>query len=535
MLGYFSPLLLVGGIIITVAIYYRQRSKPALPDLPWLNTRDGELFTRLRARFRSTIDYKDAIYQAYEQYSKNDQSCILPDINGAEIILPISAMSWFISQSDTVLSVDEMHRDTLQFDHTFVHPFIVENPLHHETVRTDLTRQLGSLTGPIMDELSASFDEYWGTDTENWRELCVFDSAMQIVARTSNRALIGLPWCRNQTLLDHAKGFATAIAVSAALLKQMPALLRPILSPLVTLPNKRHTRGFARILRPEIERRQRLLDQTTDNEKMIGEKEPNDFLQWCIRRARESGITVENDPDIIAERTLAVNFAAIHTSTMSITNAVFDLVASDPSLRYLEILRNEAASVVASDNGIWTKQGIARMLKIDSALRESSRMGSFVGALARVVVSPNGTTAPNGTFCPYGSMISVPTTPVQNDPTLYPSPGTYQPFRFSSQREAHHLEGNDSQDEGKVTNTEEYIKKANLSFVSTSASYHPFGHGRHACPGRFFAANELKMLLAYMVLNYDFEMQPSRPNNVWMGRTHLPPMKATIKVRRRAL
>nr|KAK5446087.1 hypothetical protein LTR18_004006 [Exophiala xenobiotica] len=198
---------------------------------------------------------------------------------------------------------------------------------------------------------------------------------------------------------------------------------------------------------------------------------------------------------------------------MSITNAVFDLVASDPSLRYLEILRNEAASVVASDNGIWTKQGIARMLKIDSALRESSRMGSFVGALARVVVSPNGTTAPNGTFCPYGSMISVPTTPVQNDPMLYPSPGTYQPFRFSSQREAHHLEGNDSQDESKVTNTEEYIKKANLSFVSTSASYHPFGHGRHACPGRFFAANELKMLLAYMVLNYDFDMQPSRPNN----------------------
>lgn len=33
-----------------------------------------------------------------------------------------------------------------------------------------------------------------------------------------------------------------------------------------------------------------------------------------------------------------------------------------------------------------------------------------------------------------------------------------------------------------------------------------FGFGRHACPGRFFAANEIKLILARMLLDYDIKM-----------------------------
>ncbi len=34
----------------------------------------------------------------------------------------------------------------------------------------------------------------------------------------------------------------------------------------------------------------------------------------------------------------------------------------------------------------------------------------------------------------------------------------------------------------------------------------PFGFGRHACPGRFFAANEIKLVLAQLLLNYDMKL-----------------------------
>ncbi|KAJ7049857.1 hypothetical protein C8F01DRAFT_1264742 [Mycena amicta] len=43
--------------------------------------------------------------------------------------------------------------------------------------------------------------------------------------------------------------------------------------------------------------------------------------------------------------------------------------------------------------------------------------------------------------------------------------------------------------------------------ISTAPDYLPFGTGKHACPGRFFAATELKMMLAHFVVNYDLEAE----------------------------
>jgi cytochrome P450 len=43
-------------------------------------------------------------------------------------------------------------------------------------------------------------------------------------------------------------------------------------------------------------------------------------------------------------------------------------------------------------------------------------------------------------------------------------------------------------------------------FVTTSPDHIGFGHGVHSCPGRFFAANEIKITLIFMVLRYDWKI-----------------------------
>jgi cytochrome P450 len=43
-----------------------------------------------------------------------------------------------------------------------------------------------------------------------------------------------------------------------------------------------------------------------------------------------------------------------------------------------------------------------------------------------------------------------------------------------------------------------------LQYAMTDRNHMHFGHGRFACPGRFFAANEIKMLLGELLLDYDF-------------------------------
>ena len=54
-------------------------------------------------------------------------------------------------------------------------------------------------------------------------------------------------------------------------------------------------------------------------------------------------------------------------------------------------------------------------------------------------------------------------------------------------------------------------------------------------PGRFFAANELKAMMAYTVLNYDVKMQDDSgiPEPVWYSVKVMPNREAQVMFRRR--
>lgn len=56
-------------------------------------------------------------------------------------------------------------------------------------------------------------------------------------------------------------------------------------------------------------------------------------------------------------------------------------------------------------------------------------------------------------------------------------------------------------------------------------------------PGRFFVANEMKLMMAHLILEYDFktEKEGVRPLNVAAGFTVLPDREATILFRRRTI
>lgn len=42
--------------------------------------------------------------------------------------------------------------------------------------------------------------------------------------------------------------------------------------------------------------------------------------------------------------------------------------------------------------------------------------------------------------------------------------------------------------------------------VGTAADFPAFGYGHHACPGRFFAAHEVKMVMCHLLLKYDWKV-----------------------------
>ncbi|KAJ7252482.1 cytochrome P450, partial [Mycena rebaudengoi] len=81
--------------------------------------------------------------------------------------------------------------------------------------------------------------------------------------------------------------------------------------------------------------------------------------------------------------------------------------------------------------------------------------------------------------------------PAHYDPANFDDPTHFYGFRFAKMRER---------------SKHESIKEVfQHSMVSTATDHLVFGHGNHACPGRFFAAAELKAMLVHLVLNYDIK------------------------------
>ncbi|EXJ93891.1 hypothetical protein A1O1_02284 [Capronia coronata CBS 617.96] len=507
--------------------------------------------------------------------------------------------------------------------------------VHFDVVKSELTRQVFNVTPEVCDELCAAVDEIWGTDTQALKEVTLFESITKIIARTSNRVFVGLPFCRDEAYIHNAVGFAEDIALSATLLRLFPGTIRPLVAPIITYPNRRHARAYTKILTPEIVRRQDLqrgketdivavsdvekttttpLSQTGGQVADRAAAQKNDFLQWLLtrsltkstskRKAHSASLSPdETDPAIICARLLHTNFAAVHTTSFIGTNVILDILSAPLDEGVVDKLRAEAIQTMDTESTsnpnvkdpsnvtkMWSRSSLTKMHYLDSALRESSRRASIIGVgINHKVISPGGVTTPDGTHLPEGSMVAVHSWGLHNDENLYSRAGTYKPFRFVELKEnigrrsgeedageggnGSERKSNDCIKNTKTVNTDHeedqvaerekekdaarvYLDQAHLQFIATSPTYLGFGHGRHACPGRFFAANELKLLIAYLVMRYDIQMVTEgkdvgregsddwignangrgvRPECYWAGPNHVPPMGAKVRVRRRVI
>lgn len=157
------------------------------------------------------------------------------------------------------------------------------------------------------------------------------------------------------------------------------------------------------------------------------------------------------------------------------------------------------------------------------------RLSSFAtrGVTRKIIAKDGLRNESEGWTAPFGAFVSVDQHNRHHDETIYPNPDVYDAFRFSRPREKYEAEHSDSKD------SEEYLKMRSLSMTTTGENFVSFGHGRHACPGRFLVQHELKMMLAYLTMNYEIPYLAARPPNQLLGTSIIPPSKATLKVRRR--
>jgi len=268
------------------------------------------------------------------------------------------------------------------------------------------------------------------------------------------------------------------------------------------LSNKRK---WLKILTPIIEERKKLIQE--------GVEERMDVLSWLIDEAKGSEIASEN----LAFRVLLINHGAFSTTTLIIVHILYHLASE---LHYLPPLRQEIEEAIAEEG--WTKNAMDRMHKLDSFIKETMRMRTIsTGLVGHKALQDH--TFNDGTFIPRGTVLVAPASAVHYDEANYSNAHEFQGFRFIDQKG-------------------DADESSRRSFVSLTSEYFPFGHGNHACPGRFFAASSMKLVLSHLLINYDFMLEKGanagggkRPEDFFIGGIRIPNQQARLLFRKRQI
>nr|BAD94562.1 cytochrome P450 [Phanerodontia chrysosporium]BAL05132.1 cytochrome P450 [Phanerodontia chrysosporium] len=378
---------------------------------------------------------------------------------------------------------------------------VIDDPFHVPIIRTHLTKNLAPMFSDVFDEVSIAFQELIPACDGEWVPVHAIKVARSVVARTSNRIFAGLPICRHPEYLNLVINFTVDVAKGRYALLLFPPALKGIAAKILTNIDGRINEGL-KYLGPLIEQRMALAEKFGDD----SSEKPDDMLQWIIDEVRARNQSVFE----VVRTVLLVNFAAIHTSSSSFTHALYHLAANP---EFIASLREEIETIVSEEG--WSKAAIGKMWKLDSFMRESQRYNGINSvSVKRKALKP--LTLSDGTFIPKGTVLVTPTVATHFDDDNYKNPTVFDPFRYYREKERD-------------------MSAVKHQFVTTSPDYVSFGHGKHACPGRFFAANELKAMMAYVVVNYDvkFEKEGVRPENIYAAMGISPDPNARVLFRKR--
>ncbi|EEU40020.1 uncharacterized protein NECHADRAFT_32184 [Fusarium vanettenii 77-13-4] len=476
-------------IAITVACFFFTSK----PNAPCLNPQGFFDIASGRAKKQFLFGLRSMLKTWFDA-NPHKPASVFSDI-GPMTVLPPSMANEI--RSDPRLSFVEF---SAKFFHTSIPGFEAFNEGTRDSItltviNKDLTKRLAQVTQPLAEETTLAMQEIF-TDNKEWHLINVREKILHLVARISSRVFLGEELCRDEAWLKITREHAMNGFVAADLLRAWPEALRPVVS--WFMPHCRTARSQIReaekIIGPVISKRREAKDAAL----RAGREAPihNDAIEWFEQASK-------GKPYNPALSQLFLSTVAIHTTTDLLCQTMID-IARHPE--YFEPLREEVTRVLAQDG--WKKTSLHSMQLLDSVVKESQRLKPLqLASMQRLAVKD--VQLSDGTFIPKGTASCVSSHALW-DPDVYEAPDTWDGHRFLRQRG---IPG-----------------KENFSqLVSTSENHLGFGHGKHACPGRFFAANEIKIALAHLLLEYEWRLPEGEALDVEdFGIT--PIMNQTLKM-----
>ncbi|KAF4633231.1 hypothetical protein G7Y89_g4888 [Cudoniella acicularis] len=284
---------------------------------------------------------------------------------------------------------------------------------------------------------------------------------------------------KNEQFMVSALAYIEETLVGAEAVRLLPKFMVPFVGNFLTWKLKSHEVIFGTLV-PVAE--QRCLERDLKN---LGQQVPYhaDCIQWIMETSpRQSPWT----PKRIVHELMAIWFGSVHALSTTITFAIHDLCLHPG---YVEPLRRELQCGYADFER--TATGLPLL---DSFIKESARLTPVEAqSTRRSALQPFSLS--DGTRLEVGDWACTPVRAIMTNPTFYPTPLDFHGFRFAPPDVVAALDAAFKVPQEKSTR-----------LVDVDSTFHVWGTGRMACPGRYYAAAVIKVILGQTILNYDFEL-----------------------------
>ncbi|KAF2233369.1 cytochrome P450 [Viridothelium virens] len=463
------------------------------PTSSWLS--------RLRMSFKYVVSGYRMIFEFLKK--ENGQIVQVPLMDPELFILPPQYIDELKSQPESVASSSLAVDKYFLGSYTSLNAYRMMGKVTWNVIHSHLTQKLGTLVRPLSERCKLAFEKEF-PDCKDWTSVPVHHTLLQIVGRTTGAILVGDQLVENKAWLNTSIDFASCVFLSSAYLKVLPPVLQlfgALLSPHIWRIWYHHYNA-RRILIPEIKRRRQAREDGQDQV-----DRPRDMLDALIEMSEGP----DAEPESIVNRQLGLSFAAIHTTTNHLTNVIYDLAARWD--QYAPELIKEIETALEADNGTMLKSTVTKLSKLDSFMKESQRLNppSALSFNRKLLADYQ---LSDGQSLVRSSYIAVASGPDAQSADHFLHPAEFDGFRFDRLRRGDGWKG---------------LKATH--FTSTGPGSLVFGHGRFACPGRFFAGLESKIILCHIVQSYELRLPvgASRPKNLnWADANFPDPNKSIL-------
>ena len=232
------------------------------------------------------------------QYIKHGKPVIVPGFGlRYETIMPQSSMKWLLSLPEEELSSKQGLVDIDQPFWSIGHEKYVVDAWQGMLVKTEMNKMLEGICDTMNAELQEAFDDEFGTDTENGKEVNLYNAMQMIISRAAHRFTVGLPLGRTLEYINETLAVNPLLIANAGLVTGMPMIFRPISGSIFKVLVNKKVSKVKKLVTSEIRRRKEIMGPGK-----LGPDEPSDLLQMMLHFSRNERPHEFTDEDNLVDR-----------------------------------------------------------------------------------------------------------------------------------------------------------------------------------------------------------------------------------------